>query len=145
MTINVFLKKFEHAVVLSLIGMMIVVVFISTIELGWIIIKDIIKPPMFWLEIRDLLEIFGFFLLVLIGVELLETIKAYLDEDRVHAEVVLLVALVAVARKVIIFDQKEMSPQLLFGMSALIFSLSVGYIMVRYALRKLKLDQPQDR
>ena len=74
--VNKFLKKFEHVVIIALIFMMIVVVLISTVELAYIIIKDIISPPIFWLEIDDLLDIFGFFLLILIGVELLETIKA---------------------------------------------------------------------
>ena len=73
-----FLKKFEHAVIVSLISMMILVVLLSTVELGWIIIKDVLTPPIILLDINELLEIFGFFLLVLIGVELLETIKAYL-------------------------------------------------------------------
>ena len=70
------LKKFEHAIIVSLIIMMIVVVLISTIELAYLIVVDILSPPRFWLEIEDLLDIFGFFLLILIGVELLETIKA---------------------------------------------------------------------
>ena len=30
---------------------------------------------------NEMLEVFGFFLMVLIGLELLETIKAYLEED----------------------------------------------------------------
>jgi len=41
-----FLKKFEHIVITALIVMMIVVL-ISTLELGYIIIKDIISPPYF--------------------------------------------------------------------------------------------------
>ena len=67
-----FLGKFERAVVVSLIGMMVIVVILATIELGWIIVRDIITPPIILLEIEELLEIFGFFLLVLIGIELLE-------------------------------------------------------------------------
>ena len=50
--------------------MMVVVVLLSTIELGWIIIRDIVTAPVILLEIDELLEIFGFFLLVLIGIEL---------------------------------------------------------------------------
>ena len=46
-----FLYQFERVVVVSLIVMMVVVVFLSTIELGWIIIKDIFTPPIILLEI----------------------------------------------------------------------------------------------
>ena len=41
-------------------------------------------------------------LLVLIGVERLETLKAYVKKDVIHVRVVLEVALIAMARKVII-------------------------------------------
>ena len=93
-----FLRKFEHMIIFALIFMMIVVVLISTVELAYIIVMDIISPPIFWLEIDDLLDIFGFFLLILIGVELLETIKAYLAQKVVHSEIVLEVALIAITR-----------------------------------------------
>lgn len=71
--------------------------------------------------------------MVLIGLELLETIKTYLEEDRVHAEVVFLVAIVAVSRKVVILDYKETSTEMLFGMAALIVALGIGYYLVRRA------------
>jgi uncharacterized membrane protein (DUF373 family) len=45
----------------------------------------------------EILEICGFFLMVLIGLELLESIKAYLQDHRVPAKVVVLVTLVAVS------------------------------------------------
>lgn len=38
-------------------------------------------------------------MLVLIGVEVLETLKAYLKKDVIHVRVVLEVALIAMARK----------------------------------------------
>ena len=131
-----FLRQFERAVVLSLIGMMVVVVLLATIELGWIIAKDILTPPVILLEIDELLEIFGFFLLILIGVELLETIKAYLSEGVVHVEVVLMVALIAIARKVIILDLKELPSLALFGIAALILSIAVAYFLVKRIMGK---------
>ena len=130
-----FLKKFEHVVVLALIFMMIVVVLISTVELGYIIVKDIITPPIFWLEIQQLLEIFGFFLLILIGVELLESIKAYLSEKVVHSEIVLEVALIAIARKVIILDLKEYEGGTILGIAALIVAISVAYYFLKKAAK----------
>jgi uncharacterized membrane protein (DUF373 family) len=94
------------------------------------------KPPLFLLNIKEMLEVFGFFLMVLIGLELLESIKAYLEEDRIHAEVVFLVAIVAISRKVIILDYKEVKPEVLFGMSALIVALGIGYYLVRRAIHQ---------
>ena len=129
-----FLSKFEHGIVIALIVMMVVVVFLATVELGWIIVKDIITPPIFYLEIDQLLEIFGFFLLILIGVELLETIKAYLSTNVIHVEVVLTVALIALARKVIILDLKSYSELTLVGIAALILSLAIAYGLLKCRL-----------
>ena len=126
-----FLSKFEYGIVVALIVMMVLVVFLATVELGWIIVKDIITPPVFYLEIDQLLEIFGFFLLILIGVELLETIKAYLNTNVIHVEVVLEVALIAIARKVIILDLHKYSELTLVGIAALILTLALAYFLLK--------------
>jgi uncharacterized membrane protein (DUF373 family) len=131
-----FLKLFEKVVVFALIAMMALIVLLSTIELGWIILKDIFTPPYLLPGITDLLDIFGFFLLILIGIELLETIRAYLVEHVVHVEVVLEVALIAVARKVIILDVKEYPSLTVFAIAALILALSVAFFLERWARRK---------
>ena len=126
-----YLEKIEKVIVLTLLMMMVAVVLLSTIELGWLIIKDISTPPIFFLEIDELLDIFGMFLLVLIGVELLETVKMYLENKTVHVEVVFIVAMIAIARKVIILDVKELSSLTLIGIGVIIFALSAGYYLVR--------------
>jgi uncharacterized membrane protein (DUF373 family) len=126
-----FLKKFESMIVHALIVMMILTVFLTTIELGWIIIKDIITPPVILLEIDELLEIFGFFLLALIGVELLETIKAYLNERVIHVKVVVEVALIAIARKVIILDLEKYDDLTLVGIAALILAIATAIYAIR--------------
>ncbi len=128
---NDILKKFEKAIVLSLIGMMMMVVLLATIELGWIIIKDIISTPLILLKIDELFEIFGFFLLVLIGVELLEAIKAYLIEKVVHVEIVLEVALIAISRKVIILDVEKYDSLTLIGIAALILAVAIAFFTIK--------------
>lgn len=126
-----YLRKFEKVIVVSLMGMMAIVVLISTLELGWIIIQDIISPPLIFLELDELLSIFGFFLLILIGIELLETIKIYVRESLIRVEVVLLVAIIAVARKVITLDLKDITDFKLLGIAALIIALTVGLFLMR--------------
>jgi uncharacterized membrane protein (DUF373 family) len=127
------LKKFEKAVTTTLVVLMAIVVLLATVELGWIIVKDIITPPVLLLEIEELLDIFGLFLLVLIGVELLETIKAYLKENVVHFDVVLTVAMIAITRKVIILDVKELPSMTLVGIAAIIVALAAAKYFFRKA------------
>ena len=130
------LKKFEQVILGALILMMSVIVLLSTVELGWIILRDIVTPPVVLLDIDELLDVFGFFLLVLIGVELLETIKTYFVEHVIHAEVVIEVAMIAIARKVIILDVKELPSLTLLGIAAIIITLAVAYWVVKRGIKE---------
>ena len=127
----ILLKKFERIIVTALIVMMGLTIFLATIELAWLIIKDVISPPVILLEINELLDIFGLFLLVLLGIELVSSLRTYLTEKEVHVEVVFAVALIAIGRKVIILDIKEISSLSLLGIAAIIISLSLGYFLVK--------------
>ena len=130
-----FLRKFERAVLGALILMLTLVVFLSVVQLGWILIQDIITPPVVILEIKQLLKLFGVFLLVLIGVELLETIKKYYTEGRVDLDVIIAVALIALGRKIITVDPKEYDPLTLVGMAAIILALVAGYYVIKKTCR----------
>ena len=74
-------------------------ILLATIELAWLIIKDVISPPIIFLEMQKLLDIFGLFLIVLLGIELGSTLKTYLTHNEVHVEVVFAVALSLLAAK----------------------------------------------
>lgn len=135
---NTFLKMFEKVIILALMIMMVVVVIVSTIELGRILVVDLLDFNGSLIDITQLLDIFGFFLLILIGVELLETIKAYLANHVVHVEIVTEVALIAIARKVIILDVKEMKPEMVLSVAALILAIAVAYYLQKQTRRENK-------
>ena len=67
---------------------------------GWINIKNILILPPFLLEIFELLDVFGLSLLILMGVESLRTMNAYLKEHFIDVKILVEVALIAIARKV---------------------------------------------
>ncbi|MBL0225059.1 MAG: phosphate-starvation-inducible PsiE family protein [Geobacteraceae bacterium] len=126
------IKKFQKIIILVLVVLMAVVLLLSTVELAWVIIKDAITPPVLILEIDELLEIFGLFMLVLIGIELLDTIaKTYMAESVDHAQIVMAVAIIAITRKVIILDVKDLSGFALVGIAAIILALSIGYYLIK--------------
>jgi uncharacterized membrane protein (DUF373 family) len=121
---------FERCIVFTVLFLMMMAVLAATVELAIILAQQLLRPPLLLLNFEESLEVFGFFLMVLIGLELLETIKAYLKEDKMHVEVVFLVAMVAISRKVIILDLDELTEPKLFGIAAIIVSLSVGYFLI---------------
>ncbi len=127
------LKKFERIIIYSLIVMMVFVVTLSTIRLGSNIFQEMMKPPKFLLNIEQLFVVFGFFLMILIGLELLESLRAYVSEDQIHVEVIFTIALIAVARKVITLDLTEVPTGLLYGLAAILLSLGIGYFLIKKA------------
>lgn len=136
--------KFEKFIVMALLIMMMLAILISTIELGILLVQQFLHPPRFLLNINELLEIFGFFLLVLIGLELLKTVQSYLEEDEIHVEVVFLVAIIAISRKIIIFDYKSLTAQMMLGIAAIIIALSVGFYLVKEAFSPLKIGKSKN-
>lgn len=80
---------------------------------------------------RTLLDIFGLFLSVLIALEILENITAYLQKHVVQVELVIVTSLTAVARKIIILDLKEVSGVSLIGLAIAILALSISYFIVK--------------
>jgi uncharacterized membrane protein (DUF373 family) len=136
------IRKIERGVILALTIMMALVIVVSTIELGWIIFKDIFLPPVLLID-AEFYEIFGFFLMILIAIELLETIRAYVRDRLVHIEVVLTVALIAIARKVIILDFDKLSGLTLIGIGVIILSTAGAYYLLRRSMPANRSDGPQ--
>jgi len=127
------LTRIQRITVLALAGMLGLVLVLSTLHLGVLVGQEIWAPPRFLIRVQGLLEIFGYFLLVLIGVELIETLKAYLKKDVIHIRVVLEVALIAMARKVIIEEPNTVPGLTLFGIAALILALGIAFHFERQA------------
>ncbi|MGA9527488.1 MAG: phosphate-starvation-inducible PsiE family protein [Terriglobales bacterium] len=134
--------KIQRITVMVLAGMLVIVVILSTAHLGLLIGEEIWQSPRFLLPVQGLLDIFGYFLLVLIGVELLETLRAYLKQDVIHVRVVLEVALIAMARKAIIQEPGAAPGMALFGTAALIVALALAFYFERRTERTEK-RQPE--
>ena len=130
------IERFERYIIVVLVIMMMIAILFGTVELGVLLFTELLNKPVFLLDIRKLLEIFGFFFMILIGLELLETIKTYISKDQIHVEIVFLVAMIAVARKVIIIDIHQISPLMLVGIATIILALSAGYLMIKIAHKR---------
>jgi uncharacterized membrane protein (DUF373 family) len=135
------IHKFERFIVLALLLMMTLVLLASTIELAIILVRELLAPPMLLLDVKEMLTVFAFFLMVLIGLELVETVKMYLDEDVFHVEVVVLVAIIAAARKIIIIDYDSVSYEILLGIAALMIALSAGYFLLKRTIAPSKSEE----
>ncbi|MGB3513431.1 MAG: phosphate-starvation-inducible PsiE family protein [Microcoleaceae cyanobacterium] len=78
-----------------------------------------------------LFEIFGLFLNILIALEILENITAYLRKHVFQVELVIATSLIAVARKIIIFDIDKKTGQDLIGLAFAIIALSISFWIIQ--------------
>ena len=120
----------EKYIAIGLLGLMAIIVISATIEVAYVVASNLFEPPGFFIGVEDLFQVFGLFLMVLIGLELLSSIRFYLKDHSIHAELMLLIALTAVTRKVVILDAKEIDPMTIFAIGFLIIALAVGFFVV---------------
>jgi uncharacterized membrane protein (DUF373 family) len=131
-------NKFERFVYAALMFLLMVVLLFALGELCNLIIVNLTNPPPGLLENHELTNVLGVFLLILIGVELLDTIKAYFLENAIHFEIVILLAVVAIARKVILLDpaaspNPEFVGMELIGIGVVIVGLAAAYFLIKRA------------
>ncbi len=74
---------------------------------------------------------FGAILAVLVGLELLETLKVYTSEHRIRLEVILIVAMIAIGRHIVQIDIHHANPLIYFGLASLALALTVSYYLVK--------------
>ncbi|MCP9800069.1 phosphate-starvation-inducible PsiE family protein [Synechococcus sp. RedBA-s] len=123
--------RFERQLAKALSILLCVVLIAASTQLIVRVWQEFFNPSTGWLG-NDLIKILGDVLTVLIALEVLQNVTAYLRHHVVQIELVLLTALTAVARKVIVLQPgAEDKPLLLAGLGITVLSLSAGYWLVR--------------
>jgi uncharacterized membrane protein (DUF373 family) len=64
------------------------------------------------------------------------SIRMYLRDHNIHAELMILVAITAITRKIVILDATAIDPMVLFGVAAILVALTVGYYLIRQTRKK---------
>lgn len=134
------LKRSESIVAKVLSLAMIVVLIIASIDLWRVLVYELLFEEPYGFFATSLIEIFGLFLNVLIALEVLENIAAYLRKHVVQLELVIVTSLTAVARKIIIFDSKGASGFELVGLGFAIIALAASYWIVKRVQRSEDTD-----
>ncbi|WP_462321148.1 phosphate-starvation-inducible PsiE family protein [Halochromatium sp.] len=124
---------FERSLAFVLLLLIAAVSVIALIELCFILYQDLVSAEGFLLGLNELFEVFGMFLIVLIAVELMASIYMYMVDKSVHVEMMLLIAITALARKVVVLDLEGKGDPAMYmiGMAALLATLIGGYYLVK--------------
>jgi uncharacterized membrane protein (DUF373 family) len=128
-----FYEKFEHAIVLILTSLIVLIVASATwhlmLAVFGLIVSDQIDPS----NQQIFQAIFGMIFTVIIALEFKHSLLIVLarQESVVRVRSIVLIALLAVTRKFIILDLREGSVGELFALAAAILALGLVYWLVR--------------
>lgn len=120
------LESFVSKILAVVMGL---VILVAVADLIILLLRELFSSPFGFFN-KTLFEIFGIFLNILIALEILENITAYLRKDFVLAELVVVTSLIAVARKIIILDLEKTTGAEIIGLAIAILSLSLSYWII---------------
>lgn len=126
-----FIEIIEEVVSKVLSIAMVIVIIVAIYNLGLYLIESLFtnKPTDFT---KTLFRVFGLFLNVLIALEILENITAYLRKHVIQVELVIVTSLIAVARKIIILDLEKVTGVDIIGLGVAVLALSISYWIIRH-------------
>jgi len=129
------LDRFEKGIALYLICFLFLVLFILLVVLTVLFVARVgeVLPSIRTASDAQVAvqRSFSGILLILLGLELLETVKVYFSQHQVRAETIIIVALIALGRHVLIIDLHHTDASTLYGIAALIMVLSGSFYLVR--------------
>ncbi len=143
-----FYPKFEKSIILILAIAVMIAIAYATIAYFAILVKTMIlsTPILDAMEMVDqgqtiggpierlqmgLYHVFGGFLLILLGIELISTIRHFSESSHIKIESIIAIAIIATSRHLITLDYHHTKPLVIFGAGFVVISLIVGYFLLR--------------
>jgi uncharacterized membrane protein (DUF373 family) len=126
-------QRFESAVALVLTLVIALIILVALYRLGESVIAGLLFGVLDPLDHRVFQHVFGNIVTLLIALEFNHTLQYVVARGQsiIQTKVVLLVALLALARKFIILDLHEVSAGELLGLAAITLVLGVTYWLLR--------------
>jgi uncharacterized membrane protein (DUF373 family) len=131
------LRGFETTVVVA-VGLLLAIAVAIAVVVLYVLIFDGLRTNLSSLESVSNLQValqnvFGGVMLVLLGLELIDTLKVYSADHHIRTEVILVVAMMAVGRHIIQIDYEHTSGLELVGIATITVALAVSYFLVKRA------------
>jgi uncharacterized membrane protein (DUF373 family) len=126
-------QRFESVVALVLTLAIGLIILVALYHLTVSVVAGLILEALDPLDHAVFQTVFGEILTLLIALEFNHTLHLVVRREQsiIQTKVVLLIALLALARKFIILDLKDMTPDYLLGLAAVTLALGAAYWLVR--------------
>ncbi len=140
-----FYQRFESAVAFALTLLITFVVLVALFRLFVGVIGGLVVGALNPLEHQVFQKVFGEIMTLLIAMEFNHTLQYVVTREQsiIQTKVVLLIALLALARKFIIFDLSSTTAAQLLGLAAVTLALGVTYWLLRERDDRLSRPPPQ--
>ncbi|WP_397452776.1 phosphate-starvation-inducible PsiE family protein [Pseudomonas sp. NA-150] len=126
---------FEQGILVAAQVLLMAVILVMVIQLWVMFASDIVERVSSIDTVPELVKsvqtAFSGVLLIILGLELMETLRVYFKSHRIRLETILAVAIIAVGRHVINLDVEHMTGSSLVGVAAVVLALAGGYFLVR--------------
>jgi uncharacterized membrane protein (DUF373 family) len=121
----------ERLVVGALLILLMVTILVGTVIVGWSLIQDLLDFGSLVANPKALFDVFGLFVAVLVGVELLRILRHLVQSHEVDTELVVETALIALCNKVITLNLSAVSWTTLLAIASLIVALAAAIYTLR--------------
>jgi len=111
--------------------LMVIVILAGITDVAFVMYQKMAVQPFLLMSTNDLLETFGAFLVVLIAIEIFLNITLYIRSDVIPVKLVVATALMAISRKVIVFDYKHLAPEYVSASALVLVALGITYWLVQ--------------
>ena len=129
------IHSYERLLAKLLAILLAIAIGVGTVELFLETIIKTLNAQTNWFD-GNLIKLLDRLLQIFIALEVLQNVTAYLRDQVVQIELVLLTALTAVARKVIVLPPgTENKPALMAGFGVIVFGIAAAYWLVLMARR----------
>jgi uncharacterized membrane protein (DUF373 family) len=125
----------EKALVVAMIVLLMAVLVVAVIDLWSLFVngaRQKLSETTTSADFQQLLQnAFGGILVIFVGLELLETMRAYFAEHHFRVEVILFVAIIATGRHVVGLDAHHTEPLTYVGLGSLMLALTASYYLLK--------------
>jgi uncharacterized membrane protein (DUF373 family) len=138
-------ETFEYVVIQILTALIMVITAVATFGLVVDVWQLVVTNPLDLANISNFQDVFGNIFTVIIALEFKSSLRATFFERKevVRGRTIMLIALLAVARKFIILDLHEVSPLELLALAASALALGGIYWLIREQDAKLAIHKAQ--
>jgi uncharacterized membrane protein (DUF373 family) len=132
-TVQSYYQRFESVVAFVLTVLISLIIVVALYRLAASVISGLLLGVLDPLDFEVFQAVFGEILTLLIALEFNHTLQYVVTREQsiIQTKVVLLIALLAIARKFIILDVKETSAETLLALAAITLVLGAAYWLIR--------------